>query len=584
MNKLIPTLLLTAFATYTNAQVIHTVKEFKFQAQYYTPDPISMQIDSAGNVYNLTMFTNMVDFDPAPTKIIAPQANNLQRDIAIAKYDNNFNLIWVKKIGGRFKDGLNSGYSLNLYTGSTQPQNHILLCGSAKGLVDFEPNATTNYQICDSISQEGTRFVAMYDTALNLQWIKTYQPTNMVMNQPFTQEMSVKSINSNTQKMIVYNQNTTNQTWKIGNEIVPAHTSRVTIIDKNGNTNWSYITDTLAWSSSAKRELLPQYIDNQDNLYATDYVYATQAFINDSIDVKLGAGYNNVSYSDTTDWAIIAKYTPTGTLLWHKYIATITGTNYLSNVFTDAQQNVYIDGNFTQKIGFATDTGLYILNTSPNNTKRFIAKYSSVGQFLWASILPSSNRFSQLAFIYNNELCINTAKSDTTTQSGDHYLTKLSLLDGTITNNYTIGGALYNPLINLQNDLIVSGNSDIGGTQYVDIDLDDNVDYLVRAPLFFIKYRDWNVSTDPTPAPHTNVKVYPNPVRSNAHSTINVQFGDGWAGSATIAIHDAMGKKLMSQATQATTTTINISGLAAGIYTLKVSGNNANTTHKLVVY
>jgi hypothetical protein len=45
-----------------------------------------------------------------------------------------------------------------------------------------------------------------------------------------------------------------------------------------------------------------------------------------------------------------------------------------------------------------------------------------------------------------------------------------------------------------------------------------------------------------------------------------------------------MGKKVRQQTTQATTTAINISGLAAGIYTLKVSGNNANTTHKLVVY
>jgi hypothetical protein len=87
-------------------------------------------------------------------------------------------------------------------------------------------------------------------------------------------------------------------------------------------------------------------------------------------------------------------------------------------------------------------------------------------------------------------------------------------------------------------------------------------------------------TTDPTPAPHSNVKVYPNPVRGS----INVQFSEGWAGSATVAIYDAMGKKVRQQTTQATTTAINISGLAAGIYTLKVSGNNANTTHKLVVY
>jgi hypothetical protein len=87
-------------------------------------------------------------------------------------------------------------------------------------------------------------------------------------------------------------------------------------------------------------------------------------------------------------------------------------------------------------------------------------------------------------------------------------------------------------------------------------------------------------TTDPTPTPHSNVKVYPNPVRGS----INVQFGDGWAGSATIAIYDAMGKKITQQTTQATTTTINISGLAAGIYTIKTQGNNTNTTHKLVVY
>jgi hypothetical protein len=189
----------------------------------------------------------------------------------------------------------------------------------------------------------------------------------------------------------------------------------------------------------------------------------------------------------------------------------------------------------------------------------------------------------------------NGSKSDFTEKFINNEWEGIARRDNLIDNfgNYTdnkqmnwVNGA-WNTIIHLQRIHIYNG-----------IDLVETSFYILDAPtsmmmpigrFVYSNYQQFNVagggiSTDPTPAPHTNVKVYPNPVRSNARGSINVQFGEGWAGSATVAIYDAMGKKITQQTTQATTTTINISGLAAGIYTLKVSGNNANTTHKLVVY
>jgi phospholipase/lecithinase/hemolysin len=87
--------------------------------------------------------------------------------------------------------------------------------------------------------------------------------------------------------------------------------------------------------------------------------------------------------------AYIAKYTPSGSLLWAK---TITGPSYenITDLALDPQGNIYVTGIFASTADFDPSNANFNLTSYGNSSDFFIAKYTNAGNFLWARGVGSS--------------------------------------------------------------------------------------------------------------------------------------------------------------------------------------------------
>lgn len=114
--------------------------------------------------------------------------------------------------------------------------------------------------------------------------------------------------------------------------------------------------------------------DDQNNVYIT-------GICNDSVDFDPGpdtsfvvAGQNDI---------FLAKYTPSGTLIWRKVLIS-QSMNYVEALHMDAAGNLLIIGSIQSDVDFDPGPGV-ALEQVPTGmaNKMIIAKYTSDGDFLW---------------------------------------------------------------------------------------------------------------------------------------------------------------------------------------------------------
>lgn len=185
----------------------------------------AIKLDRFGNIYINGYFDNVSDFDPGPGIYNLTSAG--ATDIFICKLNNSGNLIWAKSIGGPssdvaysigldeldnvystgfywatvdfdpgpatfnlVSDGFGDGFVLKLNTnggfvnagrmgGNSRVRcsslkldntGHIYITGYFDGDADFDPG--TGSQILSSPVDDDDIFIARYDLALNLVWVK----------------------------------------------------------------------------------------------------------------------------------------------------------------------------------------------------------------------------------------------------------------------------------------------------------------------------------------------------------------------------------------------------------------------------
>lgn len=139
------------------------------------------------------------------------------------------------------------------------------------------------------------------------------------------------------------------------------------------NTNTGALP-TFAWkdaSGAGDDEGLSITTDPAGNLYVAGYYSATATF-----------GETN-SISEGQKDIFLAKYTPTGSLIWFRTAGgAADDTGY--SVATDANGNVYLVGAFMGTARFfTTGGGVGATLTSTGGSDAFLAKYSSTGSLIW---------------------------------------------------------------------------------------------------------------------------------------------------------------------------------------------------------
>ncbi|MCB0855831.1 MAG: hypothetical protein KDD63_26600, partial [Bacteroidetes bacterium] len=90
--------------------------------------------------------------------------------------------------------------------------------------------------------------------------------------------------------------------------------------------------------------------------------------------------FGNLTISANTDDAFVAKYDPTGQVIWAKAFGDVGGSKALAEgLDIDASGNCYLSGNFIGTVSF----GAYSL-TASGSYDIFVAKLDPAGQVLWA--------------------------------------------------------------------------------------------------------------------------------------------------------------------------------------------------------
>lgn len=175
------------------------------------------------------------------------------------------------------------------------------------------------------------------------------------------------------------------------------------------------------------------YYDFSDDFYsgllrfgdvATDdsgNIYITSAFKKSSITIGSFTLTNTSSAGTSTD-IFIAKYTPSGTLVWAKS-AGGSANEYAFGITTAPGGNVYITGAFrSPSITFGTS----VISNSYTNPRAYIAAFSSAGVPLWAQAAGGSRGAYSVGVKHDNDGNIYMAGSyaDTSISFGAVTLTR----------------------------------------------------------------------------------------------------------------------------------------------------------------
>ncbi len=181
---------------------------------------------------------------------------------------------------------------------------------------------------------------------------------------------------------------------------------------------------------------LDLHIDNNDNLYVVGTYKGT---------VSMGGLYNITSNGGGYD-AFINKYDTSLAIQWSKSEGGL-GDDFASDITSDTSGNIFVGGYFTETTSF---NGSAIQKISAGSYDVFVAKYTSIGTFTWATSFGGANMdvINKIYFDGINGLYLTgyyevstTIGTDTYTSNGltDFYIAKFDK-DGVYQASFSGGG------------------------------------------------------------------------------------------------------------------------------------------------
>ncbi|MEX2322677.1 MAG: SBBP repeat-containing protein [Acidimicrobiia bacterium] len=316
-------------------------------------------VDGSGNTYVTGYFRGVgVDFNPGGTAHLL--TSNGSGDVFVAKYDTTGNLVWAHGIGGTSSDegyGIAVDGSGNTYvTGSFQDPG-----------VDFNPGG-----IAHLLSSNGTDdvFVAKYDTTGNLQWAHNIGGTGVDAGSG----IAVDGFG---------NTYLTGYFQGSGVDFNPGGTAH--LLSSNGSFDVFVAkydpTGNLQWAHNIGGTGVDVgygiAVDGFGNTYLTGY------FQGAGVDFNPG-GTAHLLSSNGSDDVFVAKYDPTGNLVWAHNIGG-TGGDAGNGIAVDGFGNTYLTGYFQGSgVDFNPGGTAHLLNSNGGGGDVFVAKYDTTGNLQWA--------------------------------------------------------------------------------------------------------------------------------------------------------------------------------------------------------
>lgn len=176
-------------------------------------------------------------------------------------------------------------------------------------------------------------------------------------------------------------------------------------------------------------------------------VYTAGSFLG-SVDFDPGPGTYELTASSNRD-IYICKLGPAGNFIWarnigeHPPVPSGSRNQIAHGIALDSAANVYITGSFRGTVDFDPGPGVHNLSQGPSNAVAFVARYSTDGDFVWASAFHSTNNTLAYSVAVDNSGNVLTAGefrgtadfdpgpdsfmlSSETPNSNDFFLVKLS--------------------------------------------------------------------------------------------------------------------------------------------------------------
>lgn len=323
----------------------------------------SIAVDSDGNVYMTGYFFDFADFDPGAGVVNVTSKGD--RDIFIAKYDSDGNIIWAKNIGSQ---GYDESNCITLDIGG-----NIYITGSFTDTVDFDPGPSTATLISTPLYQD--IFFAKYDSDGNYLWVK-------VVGGSYYNDSGNKIIVDSLGNCYLTGKFTQTTDFDPGQGVYNlvsngAKDAFLAKYSNNGDFDWAFKI-----GGDYPDEAHGLAIDKQNNIYITgEFVH--------TVDFDPGPGTANLIANQNSDEDIFfAKYDSSGDFIWAKKI----GSNYIeqaNNIVVSDSGNIYLTGYFGSWMNFDPNFGSQYLSPL-GGWDCFFAKYDSSGNYIWAKNFGSS--------------------------------------------------------------------------------------------------------------------------------------------------------------------------------------------------
>jgi hypothetical protein len=287
-------------------------------------------------------FYGSVDFDPGTaTQLLHGPFQN----VCLAKYDASGNYIFAKEMGcSHGQQAFDEGYDI-----VTDPTGNIYVCGEFKDTTDFDPGPAV-YNLIQS-GNLSNMFVAKYSA-----------------NGAFLFAFSIGNVTGHASANAV-------KLDASGNIIVVG--DFIGTIDFNP----SAAVNNLISTSGSDDVFFAKYTSS-GAFISTHTLFATNAAENamDCYMDNSGAIYVASGCPTCAD-LIFAKFTSAGTLVFQKTVQNLFPVCIYA-IRANAAGEIYITGNFQSQCDF--DPSATVHNLISNGTSLFLAKYDSIGNYIYA--------------------------------------------------------------------------------------------------------------------------------------------------------------------------------------------------------
>ncbi len=332
----------------------------------------SIAIDASSNIFITGSFSGAADFDPSAG--VANLISNGLDDIFLAKYDISGNYLFANKIGGTGND---EGYSI-----TTDIAGNVLLTGSFKNTVDFDPGAGIVNLVATGINRD--MFLAKYSSTGSYIYAMRAGGVGYAEGDAITTDAG-----GNVYIMGLFHDTTD---FDIGAGVAnlfaqsPNPSIFIAKYDAAGNYINAFTIAQLPGAGSTT--VYPYYALNID---ASGNVYVTGDFGFIS-DFDPGPNYANLISAQGQANAFVAKYDNIGNYIWASAIGGNSVTPPAKDglcIKQDKSGNVYVLGLFKGRVDFDPGPGVAILTALVSDF--FIAKYDSLGNYIYAKGIIGTN-------------------------------------------------------------------------------------------------------------------------------------------------------------------------------------------------